>query len=110
VNKIFYFYVSSFSLLAFMPFRVFIPCFKGCLYPVLKGAKKTNQQRMRRKKGQPFTRRMRCWSRKRDFPVLLAKRERFGKSQGLYPLGVYRLPAGYSAESFSLYLLRCPAA
>ncbi len=45
-----------------------------------------------------------------DNPALLIKCGRFGKSQSLYPLGVYRLPAEYSANPFNRTLLCCSAA
>ena len=61
--------------------------------------KKTNQQRNgERKDSLPLGPAL------RDYPVLLAKSGRFGKSRSLHPL------AGYSAESFSRTSLRCSAA
>jgi hypothetical protein len=48
----------------------------------------------RRKKGQPFTRRFTAGPPPADYPALLAKSGRFGKSRSLYPL------VGCSAKTY----------
>jgi hypothetical protein len=61
------------------------------LCPVLKGAKKMNQQYfVRRKKRQPITRRFTADPPLADFPVLLAKRQALRNSRSLCPAGVLR--------------------